>query len=212
MPSEGIIILQQEIRGYLGSEDTFLSSREPQRNFSTSSQLNVRFPEIIVPLIRFDVTLFPTDTTILSATLQLYAISGGGTPPLTASVFRVLRRWDVREATWEQAEEGVSWAKAGCDEPGVDRAEGPCAVATLVAADRWCYFDLTDAVRDWVVGPDENQGLLIKGEAQAAKQYGFASAEYWDDSLHPMLVVRYRVAPQPVGQKLYLPLVMKNRR
>ncbi len=208
--AEGIVTLQQGVRGYSGCADTFLNSRDPQRNYGDSTQLTVKFPEMMVPLVRFDVTLFPTDTEVISATLRLHVITGGGAP-LTASAYRVLRRWAAREATWNVAEEGVPWAKAGCDEPGVDRAESPCAAATLMAADRWSHFDITDAVRAWVTRPNENYGLLIQGAAQLPKQYGFASAEFLPASLRPMLLVRYRMAQGPVVRKLRLPLVMKNR-
>ncbi len=205
---EDTIVLQQGLRGYNGTTDTFLSSLDPARNYAASTQLNIRYPEMIAPLIRFDLSLFPANTEIIAATLRLHAIAGGGAP-LTASAYRVLRPWVGTEATWLEARAGDGWESAGCDQEGVDRAGMAAAETTLTGAGRWYDLPITDLVQAWVINGAQNYGVVLRGDALLSKQYGFASSEYWDARLHPMLVIQYRLGV--FEPDLYLPLLMKNR-
>lgn len=207
LPPEGVAVLQQGVRGYFGAVDTFLDSQSPTANAAGAEELKIRYPERIHTLIRFDTSLFPPDTQIISATLRLHVVAGGG-QPLVASAYRVLAPWSVAEATWEEARAGVPWGQPGCQEPGLDREAEPFAEASLLLANQWYDFPATGLVREWVAAPGRNHGVLLAGAAEVTKQYQFASSEFWYAPMRPQLVVAYRPGrPRTIS----LPLVLRRR-
>jgi hypothetical protein len=206
---EGIVTLQQKQSGQRITDDTYLSSLEPGRNFGGENDLRIEYPNLQIPLIRFDTRMFPIGTEIISATLKVYALTGGGAP-LTATAYRLLRPWVADEATWNDASLLNPWAEAGADASGVDRAEMASGEINLAMSGSWYSLEITDLVRAWVTDPASNYGLLFKGEAAISKRYTLAASEYLPEALRPMLIVSYRL-PTPGEFKISMPLVMKNR-
>ena len=207
---QGTIVLQQGQRGYQGTQDTYLDAEEPERNLGLDYQINIRYPLRMVPLIQFDLSMFPVDTEVISATLRLHVLTGGGAP-LTATAYRVLRPWVETEANWQRAGALTSWGEPGCEQPGVDRAETPSGAISIAAANVWYEMDVTADTRHWVAHPGENHGLVFKGAAQASKQYGMVSANRWSLALRPMLVIRYRFPMPETPGDIFLPLLLKNK-
>ena len=208
LPAEGVVILQQGLQGYTGARDTFLDATNPEANYGSGQQLNIRWPESNAPLVAFDASQFPTNTQILSAKLRLYVVSGGGAS-MQVRAFQVLRPWAADRATWSEASQGLAWAEPGANGVGTDREEESCGQATLMGADRWCEIDISAAFREWVARPDENHGLLLQGEAFVSKRYQFASSDLvWPSEQRPLVAVEYR---RPVAEvSAVFPLILRN--
>jgi hypothetical protein len=207
---EDVITIQQGLRGYRGCEDTFIGSQSPQANHEDEQQLELRAPELSAPLIRFDLSLLEPSSEIISATLHLYAVAGGGEPIVNASLYPLLRPWQVDQATWLEASTGEMWASPGANAAGEDRDVAPHAQAGVYQANTWYTFEVTALVQNWVQDPGRNHGVVLHGTAQADKRYQFAASELpWPSEHRPKLIIQYRREIKE-GQVLSLPLILRN--
>ena len=184
------VVLQQGRDGYSGAVDTFLSSWYPNRSYASKNPLAVRSDGASLPLLRFDLAPIPGYASITEAHLELYASGRGATVPFTAQLYRVLRPWDVNEATWNLAATGVPWETPGCDS-AADREISPTVSLELGQIARWYSFDVTDLAKLWLADPSQNQGVLLHGQASQAMEYQFWSAEHSLVEYRPRLVVSY---------------------
>lgn len=184
-------VFQQGHEDYDGTRDTYLSAWYTTRNYDRASALALRASGLMVPLIRFDLGALPRDTEIAEATLILTVVSGGFYEQ-EVSVYEVLMPWVASEATWQRAATGVPWHTAGANGIGVDRS-GVAVDAELAIASTTIEFDITELVAKWVADPATNHGILLRGMSGIAVQHNLASAEHWNRSVRPQLVVHYRL-------------------
>jgi hypothetical protein len=211
-PLEGVLTLQQGLGGYTGAADASISSETPEAN--VQGDLIVRAPDLTSPLVRFDVSFLPPGVEIISATLKLYTVSGGGSP-ITATLYQVLRPWGVSSVTWNMAGAGAPWAAPGCNGLGVDRSASPAAELALGQMDTWYHFAIADLVQAWVDDPESNYGVIIKGASAAPKTYRFASSEHWSLPWRPALAIHYSAeawptpTPTPTPRAVHLPLLRR---
>lgn len=193
-PLEGVLMLQQGLGGYTGAVDASISSETPAANLQ--GDLIVRAPDLTAPLLRFDTSFLPPGVDIISATLKLYTVSGGGSP-ITATLYQALRPWEVSSVTWNVTGAGAPWAEQGCNGLGADRSAVPAAAQSLAQMNMWYLFAIGDLVQDWVNNPETNYGVIIKGASAAPKTYRFASSEHWSLPWRPVLAIHYSADAWP---------------
>lgn len=211
---------------YQQAEDTFISNRGDQTaNYAGESVLTVGANDSRAALLRFDLTRIPPYATVRQASLSLFSDQASIGYPLQIAVFDMLHRWRAGEATWISATVGTRWDVAGANGPGADHELNPAAAQTVSSLGDWYSFDVTLLARDWVVNPDENLGLILKGLSGQQVEYGFLSSEHiigLGGSFRPKLTVVYTVpdgptptptntrtaSPQPTRWRLVLPIVM----
>jgi hypothetical protein len=175
--------------------DVTLDAWAPTTNKGTSGVNYVRQGDVRSTLLRFDLGAIPASATITGAKLRLYVVSRSNWRDLDLVVYRVRRHWVEGEANWQRAAAGQNWTVAGCNGVGTDRDGTALASAPLPAPGNWLELDITSVVQSWVDAPEENAGLLLKGEGGVSVEYGFASFEHAASALRPMLVVSYRLPP-----------------
>ncbi len=188
---EVVAVLQQGLEGYSGAEDTDMRLYTSS-NSCGSPQLSVGYRSERASLLRFDVGSIPVDATVLEARLELY-VSGWGGASTGVDAHVVLRPVVFCEASWYQAQAGVLWGIAGCNDVLADRRSAPESSVSTTGVGRWFGLDLTAAAAGWVSGTLANHGVVLRSPAvtSTALVY-FASAQSVEASQRPRLVIRYR--------------------
>ena len=116
-------------------------------------------------------------------------------------VHRITRSWVEDEADWNYASDGTPWTNPGGDyvsealdeKQDVARSEGQ----------RWISFDVLEAVKDFVVDPDNNLGFLLKNEF-FSQEMDVASSEFENAELHPRLTIEFSASSIDPAQKRIL--------
>lgn len=193
---------QQGYDGYDGTSDTFITAwgavGVPN---GESARLEVRQKDIKSALIRFDLPQFPPDTVLTTATLVLHVAGCGNCNPMRAEVYELLRPWDASKATFELTGLGFErWDKPGAAAPGVDRAETPVAEGLLprtfdASGVAPVEFDITPLVRKWLISPDANDGVLIRGAGNVSVEYRFVASEDLVVERRPVLRLESEIPP-----------------
>jgi len=158
--------------------DAQVSSARPATNFGGSMQLEAAVAasesDRSLCLVRFNLLAYlPAGAVIESARLELNLRSGsnGGTVNLT--VCKVVSDWMEYTITWNAR----------------PKIEAPCSEATVGTALMYYRWDVTEAARAWLSGPDF--GLAVSGpERTSDYSRRFASRE--QPTFAPRLVVTYR--------------------
>jgi len=194
----GNTVLQQDLNGYTGATDTYISQADPEANFSDQVRLVMKGDGSHSSLIRFELPEELQGLDIVEAKLQLRARYRDKTLPCTVGVYRMLRSWATGQATWHNATAGEPWGY-----PGVwpsDCEFVPLYERALASADEWYSFDITSAVVDWLADPSSNFGLLLRGATCGAVTYQFSSSDDGAQDYRPRLLVIYREpTPTPGG-------------
>lgn len=191
-------ILQQGLGGYAGTEDSHLYRIHPDRPYCDKSLTYVGNQQRYAGLIRFDLTPIPHQASVVSATLRLYAAGWlqGEHLPIGAHV--ISRTVQFCEATWQRSRAGEPWAASGCNDSLEDRRPEPEDFFTTSGVRRWYDLDITSAVSGWLAGSLPNNGLLLRSLAKwDSEAIIFASAEYSEPTVRPMLIVTYLTEPLP---------------
>ncbi|GEM_PF-1786638 len=183
------LVLQQGLSNYRGVSDSFLDNRLPTTNFDASRTLRVSGNGSAVALLRFDLSAVPPDAEILNAKLELYVDASAQNSSLNA--FEIARPWTSKEADWWKAQHGYPWGIAGCNDPATDRLSVPFATVAMTPGKGWRSIDVTEAVRRWVAG-QENNGLVLRGQGSNSATYSFLSSEHTSSTGHPKLTIKYQ--------------------
>jgi len=128
-------------------------------------------------LVAFDLSAIPVGSTVLSATLSLYATSAPASS-LGLEVHRPSEPW-TEMVTWDT-------------QPSVGRSDASISGGTATG---WKSWDVTAAVAAWVSGSAPNHGFQVKSTSEAsgfAKTYAFATREAPAPENRPRLDVTYR--------------------
>lgn len=199
--------LQQGVAGYSGAMDTYIDRYNPTTNHATSPELKVNNGGSLLSLLKFDLSSIPRDALIKQAFLTIYL---GNTPSnaLEVSLYSLLTHWVDREATWQQAAQGVPWTAQGQGADGSGYySPTPIAVVTNVRESGVYTFNVKSALQNWLTGALPNEGFLIsgpRGGGSGAEHYRFASSEASDASRRPKLQVLYML-PTPTPTPTYTP-------
>lgn len=191
-------VLQDGLNAYSGTTDTTLSSWEPTIPFGSDKNLrltyarNLQFKAAKEPVLRFDLSLLPTNANVENATLRLYK-DAATLYDVRASVAGLLRRWDEGSATWEVAETGQPWLAPGASALGEDRTTWASEAQLVLQGSGWYEFDVTALVRGWSATPASNYGMVVlasPGESEASVEVKFVSREGPAD-YRPQLVISF---------------------
>lgn len=188
--NETTVTLQQGLDGYAGGASTDMFRYAPTENYCAQDYLRIGYKQQYAALLRFDLSAIPADAVVTQATLQLYALGWGGSNE-TIGTYRVLRGWNLCQATWNQALAGVPWGLPGCSDTATDRTATPESSVTTSGIGKWYSLDVHSSVQSWVNGSLVNQGLLLQAPYSTAS-FQFASAQSGRINLRPTLVITYR--------------------
>ncbi len=190
-PLTTTVVFQQGLDGYAGVEDTFIASTDPDANFAGDTWIRIYSDGRMKGLLRFDLSLIPSQATIISAALELMIYYPSGTfSPLTVSAYPISTTWNVQEVTWRNAAAGKPWGAPGCADTTIDRSPTPAGTATVSQSGAY-RLDLTSAVAGWVAAPDTNHGILLVAQGPVATLVNQASSEFVTLSSRPKLTVTY---------------------
>lgn len=200
-----------QITVFSGS-DAILNAWVPTENTGIKTSLHVRQGNIKSTLMRFNLGNLPANLALAQARLRLYVTESSNYHDLTLKVYRLRRDWRERETTWYLAAAGSPWSVAGCDgtnNGAPDRDATPLAEVAIPEPGSWFEIDLTSVVADWLAHPDENYGVLLKGDGPVSVEYEFGSYENETTALRPVLIVvpaSTQPTPTPVVQATPTPV------
>jgi len=198
VPVESTVTFQYRHNAYIGVEDTYIARYDsPPANHEDDNHLALKAQDEKAALLWFDVSWLPPEATVETAFLKAQTWTGSGT--LQVGAYRVLRAWEPKEVTWVEAAAGQPWSAPGCNGVGTDREGTPSAVQVLSAPETLYSWDVTRFVRDWVLRPEANHGVVLKSFDGGTVQYLLRASETGGTS-GPRLEVRYHFptpAPTP---------------
>jgi hypothetical protein len=184
--------LQQDVDGYGGTTDTYVSLSDPNTNLNSPPKpprLHVKGDGSSVSLIRFDLPEQLRGRIIVSATLEL--LSRYRDKPLSSmvGVHSLHKSWLEDQATWVNATSSTPWTLPGiwpadCDLTPSDQQE-------LTESGVWSKFDVTQLVDDWLADPSSNNGVMLRSGESGSVVYHFSSSEDNVHSYRPKLVIAH---------------------
>ena len=170
-------------------EDTILDEWAPDTNRYNLGNLWIRSGGAQTSVIRFPLDMLPTGAQISLGWLHIYTDDAPSTP-LETAVYRMLRPWTERTATWKQATTGGPWQTPGALGPS-DRAAAPSATGYLKQTGGYTTWDVTADVQAFADGEAQNYGWQLTGSATASLNYKLASSDYLDANLRPEMDIEY---------------------
>ncbi|MBM4431280.1 MAG: DNRLRE domain-containing protein, partial [Chloroflexi bacterium] len=142
-------------------------------------------------LLKFDLSLLPTNVQVLSATLSLHSETHQNLSSLTVNCYQIKRFWQVEQATWTRATAGTLWELPGC--AGASDRELAPAATTVVTSNNVTYrWDLTSLAQQWIADPAGNHGILLEGVAAQPGSWEFVSSDRAEGASHAY----YRLRPK----------------
>lgn len=190
-PQPETLTLQPNDDGYQGLSDSYINAWEISANYANVDRLLLRQPDVMLPILRFELVGLPANAHIVEATLSLWTLSQTNDNIADADLYQLNRAWTPSEVTWQQAAQGVPWGKPGADAVPSDRHGLPHSQKAVGEVGAWQTWDVTPLVRSWLFDPATNRGILLKAQSEAKVQYTFASAEYNNPSSRPKLSIRF---------------------
>jgi pectate lyase len=192
------------VRGAL--TDTYLSSYDPNWNFSGTADMYLRTDPADTPgrslIFKIDLSAIPANAAIIDARLYLKKIEYGGDSALAVSVHRISGDDpQIAAASWKVYNGSDSWGAAPGGIGDIAAAEDTVQVGSDYGWEEWT---ITNMVAGWVGGTLPNRGLLVttdQGAAHAtADTYrGFATSDHPDDTVRPVVIIDYTVPPKAAG-------------
>jgi len=165
-------------------KDTFLSSRQPDRNFGADSGLYLGWSSSVYEamriLIEFDIAAIPRNAVINNAELFIFqtSVTPGGDRPMDYRAQFMRSSWDEGQVTWNNANYlGGNALPLG----SVDSNVG------------WKTVNVTNLVKTWYSGAQTNYGLIVTGDEAIAdnRMREFAARE--QSGAAPYIMVDYTV-------------------
>lgn len=216
------VIFQSGWKNYSNVVDTFISTLSwavpPQysNNYGRNASLVVSRNGGDVSLVRFGLDDIPSNSAILSATLELYnTTTTGGDPPRARRIMahRVLRDWDEGNRTNAPVASAGAFGATGdharrfFDHPASNvlwGARGMASGTDYVTAEEtyadvtqpgWSTWNITALVASWVRGEAPNLGVALHNptgwEEFNPDERTFHSSQHTSATLRPRLVIQY---------------------
>ncbi|NOX63547.1 MAG: DNRLRE domain-containing protein [Chloroflexi bacterium] len=190
-PEPTLLVLQPGVDNYAGVANAYLNRWENSTNYAKVDRLALRQPDIMAPILRFDLSRIPANAHIVDARLGLWTLAQSNENPATVGLYKVNRPWNVNEVTWDEAAQGDPWASPGANAVPADREGQPVSVQIVDATRKWYEWDVTLLVQNWLRQPEANNGVVLKAFAEPRVLYHFASAGYHNPLARPKLTIRY---------------------
>ena len=190
-PQPQTLTLQPSDDGYKGLSDSYINAWDISANYANVDRLLLRQPDVMLPLLRFELTGLPPNAHIVEATLSLWTLSQSNDNVAVVDLYQLNRAWTPSQVTWQQAAQGTPWGKPGADAVPSDRYGLPHSQQAVSEVGVWQTWDVTPLVQSWLFDPTANRGILLKAQSQGNVQYAFASAEYNNPGARPKLTIRF---------------------
>ena len=207
MPTEEVtLVLQQDLDGYKGAQDTQVYQRYPDKNYGGWTSIGTYENGQRRILMKFDLASIPAKSKIVSAKLELqcheysYPVAGQG-----IVIYRMDRHWiegtgvgsagkqdgctylEYDHTDDDESADG-DWARPGGD---YDAKVQAAQSTSRVAPNQWVGWQIRELVQSWVAGDYVNHGMLIRTHG-AGLSILFYSKEFTaDPTKRPKLTVRY---------------------
>jgi PKD repeat protein len=209
-PPPNSVTLMQGQNGYAGTTDTKIASAFPTTNFGNDNTYELKGPNSIGLLVRFNIFArdggpVPDNATITSATLSFYKYWG---PSATFSATRLKKSWTESGANWNVTGAGQSWATTGARGVGTDiesSADGQAPVGDAQAdgcstpgpwpPQCWLTINVTSGVQAFSPGTTPNYGWKIVwvSGVNPSNAHEFNSSENGNwPTLRPTLTVTWQ--------------------
>ncbi|MCO6449429.1 MAG: DNRLRE domain-containing protein [Caldilineales bacterium] len=190
-PQPTTLVLQQGQDGYTGMIDSYISDWNSTINYAMVERLSARQPDIMDPILRFELGGIPANAHIVEATLSLWSITQSNPNTATIGIYKLNRPWNESEVTWEVASTSTPWGVSGANAIPEDRSGIPLSTQAVDETSTWYEWDMTSTVQSWLYDPASNDGVILKAFAEPRVLYDFASAEWHNPSARPKLTIRY---------------------
>jgi hypothetical protein len=185
------ITLQNGVDGYAGCYDSRISAEGPSTNFNTSD-LKVGVQQRLASCVSFDLSQIPTNATVSSADLSLYAYGREGAGNLTLGLYAIKRAWTEEQVTWDRATTADRWGLPGCNHTTSDR-QGVASASITATATGWYTWSVRADVQSMVAQPATNRGWLLRQGVALPGAFYLRASEYDTMAYRPKLVVTYSV-------------------
>ncbi|RME86267.1 MAG: DNRLRE domain-containing protein, partial [Caldilineae bacterium] len=196
-PEPQVITLQQGVDGYDGTLDTYLNAWDVEANYAEADRLALRQPDVMVPLIRFDLSTLPANAHVVDARLGVWVLTQTNSNAAVAGLYRLQKAWSTIEANWLRASAARPWDLPGANGVPGDREANPRDITTMTESLRWYEWNVTWLVREWLADPDSNYGVAIKALDVPKVFYAIASAEYHNAAARPRLSITFWTPTPP---------------
>lgn len=166
-------------------DDSFVRSWKPNNVYGNSNSftINPRTADICRTYLKFDLSVVPSDATILSATLRYYYYRWWEADP-------VGRTNDLHKVTSSWSEDTLTWN----NKPGYNANVFSSYV--VPSSFGWIESDVKDYVQDKING-ETDYGIMIKDRNEASMNYNTNPVMYSKEygSYSPELVIEYSTIP-----------------
>lgn len=148
-------------------------------------------------LLKFDLASVPTDTTILSSSLDLYFSSTNSDAPINLSLYELTRDWNENEASWNYAKisPSTAWTTKGGDFNTTKLASVSGLTSPSTMDNELKKWEVAPSlIQKWKENTGSNYGFILKSDTESTNVYKkFISSENSvDEKYHPKLVITYR--------------------
>lgn len=167
--------------GYAAVQDTYVQRDYPDSNHGSEPELKLKKGQGILSLLKFDLERISPGVVVKEAYLSLHRTDYNSS--VEVSLFPMLEHWTEMGATWNEP-----WTE-GVDP---DPSDEPITSKT-VSGTGTHQFNVKSVVQAWMNGELPEEGLLIAGPetGSGSTNYRFASSQYGDTGMRPMLEIRY---------------------
>jgi hypothetical protein len=181
---------------YAGTRDTKINSGSKNTNYGTATSLMVDGKPDEASLFRWDVSAIPAGSIVVSAAIELHALSNSKG---NFEIYALQRAWDEIAATWNQFAAGSPWAAAGAN-GAADHSSailGQFAPANTGMQHVALNQAGVAAVQTWLNNPPLNFGIILKDYA-VTDGAQISASETGTASQRPKLIISY-VSPGPLA-------------
>ena len=174
------------------TNDAPIKQGNPNTNYDTATtgkatQFDERF------LLKFDLSVIPSGSTINSATLTLYNQAGFG-----ANIYyvqRILQNVVYNQTTWNIYSTGNNWTTAGCNSSGNDyTTSGQASAYHGMGGSGYKSWSCAALIQDWIDGA-ANYGMVV--DRANGGDATFRTVNYSGTDYDPKLVISYTEPPPP---------------
>lgn len=190
------------------TSDTYLDYLDPNNAHGNRTWLMFRADNLMVPLLRANISAIVPGSSIVVAYLYLYVPAGqsGDTyrEPCRLAAYCVRKAWVAEQANWYWASNTNPWEIPGC-RGRMDRCQtrNPDEVTSVTGQGKWVQIPVTSIVQQWVDG--ENHGLALLGDMDPPiGKTAFYSSDAFDPDVRPRLWVEWQV-PTPTPTRTQTP-------
>ena len=174
---------------YAGTRDTYISGKSAGTNYGTANTLLIDGSPDLAALLKWDVSMIPTGSTVTSAVIELNVTD---TSSGTYEVYALQRAWDELSANWQRYVTGQNWSTAGANNTS-DR--GSSVLGTISPTSTGTYRIVLNAagiaaVQSWINNPASNFGVILQ-DYGISSGADFSSSEASTATQRPKLIIGY---------------------